>query len=96
MQNVALVQVQVDTDVKENVSEIYENLGIDLQTAIKIFLKKSIAVRGLPFELREESPKANRWSIYENARKIMQENNVPEMTLEEINKEISAARKQAC
>lgn len=92
MQNVALVQVQVDTDVKENVSEIYENLGLDLQTAIKIFLKKSIAVGGLPFELRDEQPQANRLSICENARKFMRDNNVSEMTLEEINEEISAAR----
>ena len=60
MTTAALVQVKVDTDVKENVSRIYENLGLDLPTAIRIFFKKSIAVGGLPFELREEN---NRWNI---------------------------------
>ena len=62
MANVALVQVKVDTDIKEDVSRIYENLGLDLPTAIRIFFKKSIAVGGLPFELRDDSVQ-NRWNI---------------------------------
>jgi len=92
MATAALVQVKLDTDVKENVSRIYENLGLDLPTAIRIFFKKSIAVGGLPFELREEK---NRWNIYDEARKYIQKNNVPEMTLEEINAEINAVRNEA-
>ena len=88
----ALVQVKVDTEVIENVSRIYENLGLDLPTAIRIFFKKSIAVGGLPFELREEN---NRWNIYDEARKNIQSNNVPEMTLDEINAEINAVRNEA-
>jgi len=88
----SLVQVKVDTDVKEDVSRIYENLGLDLPTAIRIFFKKSIAVGGLPFELREEN---SRWDVYSKARKIIQDNKVPEMTLDEINAEINEARKEA-
>ena len=53
MANAALVQLKVDTEIKEDVSRIYENLGLDLPTAIRIFFKKSIAVGGLPFELRD-------------------------------------------
>lgn len=92
MATAALVQVKVDTDVKENVSRIYENLGLDLPTAIRIFFKKSIAVGGLPFELREDN---NRWNIYDEARKSIQKNDVPEMTLDEINAEINAVRNEA-
>lgn len=54
--------------------------------------KKSIAVGGLPFELREEN---KRWDIYDEARKSIQNNNVPEMTLDEINAEIYAVRNEA-
>lgn len=92
MANVALVQVKVNTDIKEDVSRIYENLGLDLPTAIRIFFKKSIAVGGLPFELRDDSVQ-NRWNIYKEARNSIQSNNVPEMTLDEINAEIAATRK---
>lgn len=92
MATAALVQVKVDSDVKEDVSRIYENLGLDLPTAIRIFFKKSIAVGGLPFELWEEN---KRWDIYDEARKSIQNNNVPEMTLDEINAEINAVRNEA-
>ena len=90
MANTTLVQLKVDSEIKEDVS--YENLGLDLPTAIRIFFKKSIAVGGLPFELREENA---RWKIYDQVRKSIQDNNVPEMSLEEINAEIAETRKQA-
>jgi len=90
----SLIQVRVDEKLKNEVSEIYESFGIDLPTAIRIFFKKTVSVKGLPFDLRNSDNMENvsRWNIYENARKIMQENNVPEMSLEEINAEIDAAR----
>ena len=69
MTNATLVQLKVDSEIKEDVSRIYENLGLDLPTAIRIFFKKSIAVGGLPFELREES---TRWKIYDQVRKSNQ------------------------
>ena len=92
MVNAALVQVKTDAQTKETVSRIYENLGLDLPTAIRIFFKKSIAVGGLPFDLRTER-KNDRWAVYENARNYIQESNVPEMSLDEINAEIAAVRK---
>lgn len=92
MADTGLVQIRLDSKTKKSVAEIYENLGLDLPTAIRIFLKKSIAARGLPFELRDEGC---RWNVYENARKAIQKNSVPEMSLSEINTEISAARKSS-
>ena len=91
MINTALVQVRVDEALKDEVTNIYNHYGLDLPTAIRIFFKKSIAVGGLPFELREEN---TRWKIYDQVRKSIQGNNVPEMSLEEINAEIAETRKQ--
>lgn len=90
MRNSTLVQLKVDAVAKDKVSQIYESLGLDLPTAIRIFIKKSISVGGLPFDLREDN---SRWAVYEKTRKIIQDNNVPELTLDEINSEIEAARK---
>ncbi len=91
MANASLVQVKVDSQTKTEVTNIYESLGLDLPTAIRIFFKKSIAVGGLPFELRSDT-RSERWNIYKEARDSIQKNNVPEMSLDEINAEISAAR----
>ena len=57
-----LVQVRVDKKLKEEVSEIYEMLGLDLPTAIRMFLVRSKLERGLPFKavLPEETvPRRN-------------------------------------
>lgn len=48
-----LFQKRVDSDLLENVSEIYASLGTSVQEAFVMFLKKSEQVRGLPFELKE-------------------------------------------
>jgi DNA-damage-inducible protein J len=90
----SLVQVRIDEKLKDEVSEIYENFGIDLPTAIRIFFKKTISVKGLPFDLRntDNTDTDSRKKVYETARLVIQENNVPEMSLEEINAEIDAAR----
>ena len=91
MTNTALVQIKVDTETKADVTNIYESLGLDLPTAVRIFFKKSIAVGGLPFELRNDT-RSERWNIYKEARNSFKKNNVPEMSLEEINAEIAAVR----
>ena len=53
MTNTALVQIKVDTETKTYVISIYESLGLDVPTAVRIFFfKKSIAVGGLPEKLK--------------------------------------------
>ena len=42
-------------------------------------------------ELRNDT-RSERWDIYKEARNSIKQNNVPEMSLDEINAEISAAR----
>ena len=36
-----LVQFRVDKDLKQEVADIYEELGMDLPTALRVFMKKS-------------------------------------------------------
>ena len=43
MANSCLVQVKIDAETKTDVTNIYESLGLDLPTAIRIFFKKSRA-----------------------------------------------------
>ena len=89
-----LVQVRVDSDLKREVTEIYEALGMDLPTAIRMFMKKSKMVRGIPFDMRLPETaitRAEALNAFEELRR--QAADVPEMTLDEINAEISAARR---
>ncbi|MBR2940779.1 MAG: type II toxin-antitoxin system RelB/DinJ family antitoxin [Kiritimatiellae bacterium] len=48
--------VRMSTELKTQSEELYRALGMPLTTAIQVFLKKSLAVGGLPFELKVSPP----------------------------------------
>ena len=92
--NQVLVQFRVDSDLKNEVSEIYNALGMDLPTAFRMFMVRSKMVRGIPFETvlpEKKVTRAEGLAAFEELRQ--QAADVPEMYLDEINAEISEARK---
>ena len=93
MSQQVLVQFRTDKDLKKEVAEIYEELGMDLPTAFRMFLKKSKQVRGLPFEAVLPA-KAQDREDFRNVFNALRDEaaDLPDMTLSEINKEISASR----
>ena len=46
------IQIRVDEDLKEKSDALFKDLGTDTTTAIRIFIKKALAVNGFPFEVR--------------------------------------------
>lgn len=44
--------VRMDTDVKRKCENLYGELGINLTTAINVFLRQSIRSGGFPFDVR--------------------------------------------
>ncbi|HPE95904.1 MAG TPA: type II toxin-antitoxin system RelB/DinJ family antitoxin, partial [Bacillota bacterium] len=51
MSGQSLIQVRIDNDVKHKANEIFEEIGIDMPTAIRMFLKRTISQKGLPFDI---------------------------------------------
>lgn len=47
-----LIQFRADKELKQEVTKIYESLGIDLPTALRMFMNKSKMVKGIPFDVR--------------------------------------------
>lgn len=88
-----LIQFRADKELKQEVMEIYEALGMDLPTALRMFLYKSKAERGLPFEAtlpKSVVTRADGLRAFYHLREQAAE--LPEMTLDEINKEIAEVR----
>ena len=50
--------ISLDPQLKHDSQELFADLGIDLSTAITIFLKQSLRVQGLPFAVTRENPNA--------------------------------------
>ena len=90
-----LIQTRVDTSLKNDVSRLFNALGLDISTAIKIFFKKCIQENGIPFDVRiarSEYVSPQGMSAFLELRRQAEENGVSGMSLDEINAEISAAR----
>jgi DNA-damage-inducible protein J len=48
------VQARVDEQLKAEADEVFRRIGLDTSTAVRMFLTKAVAVRGLPFDARDE------------------------------------------
>jgi len=51
MPQTALIQVRVDKELKNVIDELFDSLGLDTSTAIRMFLKQVERRRGLPFDV---------------------------------------------
>ncbi len=90
-----LVQIRVDNELKEQATAVYDALGIDLSTAVRMFLKRSVMMNGVPFNmtLPENNIKAERTAMaLEELNKPASENGTSEIPLEKINNEINAIK----
>ena len=54
----ASTNISLDPELKRSSQELFADLGIDLSTAITLFLKQSLRVQGLPFVVTRENPNA--------------------------------------
>ena len=48
--------VRMDSDLKKQCETLYGELGMNLTTAINVFLRQSLRVGGFPFEVRLDQP----------------------------------------
>ncbi len=88
-----MLQVRIDDETKNKANALFNELGIDLSTAVRIFIKKCLAVGGLPFEMNVSKTTINAIVAADEMRKISKENGNDKMTLDEINEIISETRK---
>lgn len=46
------IAVRVDDDLKKEATAIFNELGLDMTTAVKLFLKQYVLTRSIPFEVK--------------------------------------------
>lgn len=46
-----ILQVRMDENLKKEAAEIFHNLGLELSSAIRLFLKRVVIEQGLPFPM---------------------------------------------
>ena len=50
------LNIRTDKEVKAQAEKIFEALGLNMTTAVNIFLRQAIRERGIPFEVKLDVP----------------------------------------
>lgn len=91
----SLLQVRVDDLLKDEAAKVFEGLGIDTSTAVRMFLKRAVMENGIPFRMTLPKAPYNAERGYRAMLQIGEEsekNGLSDMSLDDINAEIEASR----
>ena len=88
----AILQIRVDEELKNQANAIYNELGMDISTAVRMFLKRSVLIGGIPFDMKVDDQILKTIRAIDDMRTISEQNGNSSMTLEDINDEIKKAR----
>ena len=70
------LNIKTDKRIKEQSEHIFSELGLNMTTAVNMFLRASIRENGIPFELKMEKPNKITASAIEEGRRIASDPNV--------------------
>lgn len=81
------LNIRTDKDIKDQAETIFNELGINMTTAINMFLRATIRECGIPFELKLEVPNDITSEAIAEGRKMINDPSAPRYTSLEALKE---------
>jgi len=63
------LNIRIDKDIKEQAEGIFNELGMNMTTAVNIFLRTAIREHGIPFELKLDVPNETTVAAIEEGKK---------------------------
>lgn len=90
----AIIQIRVDEQLKENANRVFKKCGLDLSTAIRIFLNKCVQLQAIPFPISTEKDREELGRLIAEIQEISKRNGNDKMTLDEINEIIREVREE--
>ena len=94
----ATFSVRMDESLKKQFDSLCQEFGMNTSTAINIFARAVVRQRRIPFEIASPEIDITRESAMQTLAALRMQayyNGIADMSLEEINKEIALARKEA-
>ena len=62
MANKVSTNITLDPTLKKEAIELFSDLGMDLSTAVAIFLKQAVYVQGIPFVITRDSSNSDTYT----------------------------------
>lgn len=94
----SVMTVRLDANMKRQFDSLCQQFGMSSNTAINIFVNQVVRSRSIPFTVtvqtaeNKDAVRERALAALQSARERAENNDSPEMTLEEINQEIRLAR----
>ncbi len=76
----APTQIRIDKETKQQASELFATLGLDMSSAVNLFLRQCILHGGLPFAVELPRYSTRTLEAMEEARRISRDDSVPAYT----------------
>ena len=70
------LNIRTEKDVKEQAEHIFSELGLNMTTAVNMFLRIVIRENGIPFPLKLDTPNETTAAAIEEGRRIAADPNV--------------------
>ena len=64
------MNIRLDSDLKREVQSLFSALGLDMTSAVNIFLRQALRQRGLPFDVKLDAPNAETLEALEEVRRM--------------------------
>lgn len=88
------LQIRIDDTLKKVSSDILNDLGLDLSSAIRLFLKKVVVLNDLPFDRKIDSKEYQYALSMRNMQIDAKEAGLSDLSLDEINEIIAKVRQE--
>ena len=65
------MNIRMDSDIKKQAQELFSEFGLDMTTAVNMFLRQAIRQRAIPFELRLDVPNAETMAAFNEGERML-------------------------
>lgn len=74
--NTTNISIRMDSDLKAQADELFNELGMNLTTAFNIFVRQSLREGGIPFAIKTERPNKETIAAMLEAERIAKDQSV--------------------
>lgn len=71
------LNIRTDKVIKDQAEELFNELGLNMTTAVNMFLRTAIREHGIPFELKLKKPNEITIAAIEEGRKMVSDPSAP-------------------
>lgn len=69
------LNIRIDSDLKRQAEQIFTELGLNMTTALTVFLRQTVRSNGIPFDMRLDIPNDETQAAIKEVQKMKQNPN---------------------